>query len=313
MKIVLLDAETLGADADLQLLRNLGDLTLYPRTDSAQTITRIGSAEVVITNKVVIDRSVMDACSGLKLICVAATGMNNIDLDYAHSKNIIVKNVAGYSTPSVVQQTFALLFHLLHQTGYYDQYTKSGTWERDGLFSHIGRPFFELPDKTWGIIGLGSIGSQVAHVASAFGAHVAYYSASGKNRNNQFPRLELLELLEHSDIVSIHAPLNPSTQRLLHKDNLALLKPGSILLNLGRGGIVDENDLAETIDSGEIMAGLDVTESEPLPASSPLLQLKHPERLVVTPHIAWAGRESRTRLIQGIADNIQAYAKTVTG
>jgi glycerate dehydrogenase len=222
---------------------------------------------------------------------------------------IAVKNVAGYSTPSVVQHTFALLLALGEQIGYYDQYVKSGAWSRGGLFTHLGRPFSEIAGKEWGIVGLGTIGSEVARVAEAFGARVSYTSTSGTPHSDRWPHRPLEELLERSDILSIHAPLNERTRNLLGPAELARMKTGAILLNLGRGGIVDESALAAELDRRELYAGLDVTEREPLPEDSPLLKLAHPERLLVTPHIAWASREARARLLEGIVRNIEEFLR----
>ncbi len=307
MKLVLLDAETLGEDLDLSPLERFGELVVYPRTAPDETAERIRNAEVVITNKVVLDRETMLMAPRLKLICIAATGMNNVDLEAAKGMGISVKNVAGYSTPSVAQHTFAMLLYLNEQLAYYDRFVKSGEWSRGGLFTHLGRPFYEISGKSWGIVGLGSIGSEVARIAESFGAKVSYYSTSGTPHSERYPHKELDTLLRESQIVSIHAPLNERTRGLIGEKEVALLPDGGILLNLGRGGIVDEAALAAELDRREIYAGLDVTEEEPLPEESPLLKLKHPERLFVTPHIAWASVEARQRLLQGIVKNIEEF------
>ncbi len=307
MNLVLLDAETLGSDLDLSPLERFGPLTVYERTDPEETAERIRDAEVVITNKVVLDRERLMMATRLRLVCIAATGMNNVDLKAAEGMGIAVKNVAGYSTPSVVQHTFALLLALGEQLGYYDPFVKSGAWSRGGLFTHLGRPFSEIAGKEWGIVGLGTIGGEVARVAEAFGARVSYYATSGTPHSDRWPHRPLEELLERSDILSIHAPLNERTRNLLGPDELARMKTGAILLNLGRGGIVDESALAAELDRRELYAGLDVTEREPLPEDSPLLRLTHPERLLVTPHIAWASREARVRLLEGIMRNIEEF------
>ncbi|WP_457607081.1 D-2-hydroxyacid dehydrogenase [Nitratifractor sp.] len=309
MKLVLLDAETLGSDLDLSPLERFGELSVYPRTAPEETAERICDAEIVITNKVVLDRETLMMAPRLKLVCIAATGINNVDLKAAEGMGIAVKNVAGYSTSSVAQHTFALLFYLLEQLRYYDEFVKSGAWSRGGLFTHLGRPFWELEGKRWGIVGLGAIGSRIAALAEAYGCEVSYHSTSGNPHSERYPHRELDELLEHCEILSIHAPLNEHTRGLLGARELALRPEGSILLNLGRGGIVDEAALAAELDRREIYAGLDVTEKEPLPADSPLLSLHHPERLVITPHIAWASLEARRRLLEGIVKNIEGYLK----
>jgi len=307
MNLVLLDAETLGEDLDLSPLERFGELRVYPRTLPEETPERIQDAEIIITNKVILDRETLVAAPRLKLICIAATGMNNVDLQAAKELGIAVKNVAGYSTPSVVQHTFAMLFYLEEQLGYYDRFTKEGSWSRGGLFTHLGRPFREIAGKRWGIIGLGTIGREVARVATAFGAEVSYYATSGTPHSEEYPHKSLHELLAESEIVTIHAPLNERTQRLIGPEELALFKERAILLNLGRGGIIDEAALAAELERRELYAGLDVTEREPLSEDSPLLRLSHPERLLITPHIAWASLEARERLLQGIVKNIEEY------
>ncbi|HLO57235.1 MAG TPA: D-2-hydroxyacid dehydrogenase [Bacteroidales bacterium] len=305
--IVLLDAYTLG-EMSFYPLTKLGNLAVYPVTPMDKRIERISGREIVITNKVVIDKTVMDACPDLRLICVAATGMNNVDLACAESKGIIVRNVAGYSTQSVVQHTFSLLFYLMEHLPYYDNYVKSGQYSRGDLFTHHGRPFNELAGKTYGIIGLGTIGKRIADVASAFGARVIYYSTSGKNLNTGYTHVKLSELLTESDIVSVHCPLNESTKDLITYEELRKMKSSAILINAGRGGIVNELDLASALDE-ELIAGaaLDVLSKEPPDADNPLFQIRFPERLVFTPHIAWASIESRERLLSRIVENISEY------
>ncbi len=307
MNLVLLDAETLGEDLDLSPLKAFGNLKVYPRTAPEETAERIRDAEIVITNKVVLDRERLMMAPRLKLVCIAATGMNNVDLHAAQGMGIAVKNVAGYSTPSVVQHTFALLFALIEQLEYYDRFVKSGAWSRSGLFTHLSRPFHEIAGKEWGIVGLGTIGSEVARVAESFGARVSYYATSGTPHSDRWPHRALDELLERSEILSIHAPLNERTRNLIGERELKLMPEGAVLLNLGRGGIVDEAALAAELDRRTLYAGLDVTEHEPLSEDSPLLRLKHPERLLLTPHIAWASVESRQRLLEGIVRNIREY------
>ncbi len=307
MKLVLLDADTLGADLDLSPLEAFGDLDVYDMTLPEETAERIADAEVVITNKVILDRVLIESASALKLICVAATGMNNIDLDAADAQGVVVKNVAGYSTRSVTQHTFALALHLIEKMGYYTAYAQGGAWSQSPLFTHLEQPFGEIAGKQWGIIGMGTIGQNVAQVASAFGAEVVYHSTSGTNTNQPWEHLPLEALLRTSDIVSIHAPLNDQTRNLLNADNLPLLHDGAIVLNLGRGGIINEKALAAELDRRELYAGLDVTETEPIPSYNPLLHIHHSERLALTPHIAWASIESRRALLKGIVNNIQEF------
>lgn len=306
MKIVILDALTYG-DTSLAGFETLGDVTIYQTTSAEETCERVKEAEVIVTNKVVINDAVMEAAPSLKLICVAATGTNNIDHDAAARRAIAVKNVAGYSTDAVVQHTFSMLFYLMGHSRYYDEYVKNGSWQKEAVFAHIGPSFSELRGKTWGIIGLGEIGQNVARIASAFGANVCYHSTSGKNVNSEYEKTTLSRLIENSDVISIHAPLNPSTENLISHSELLQMKDGAILLNLGRGGIVDEDALSVIIDVKPIFVGLDVLAKEPMKMPHPLLDVKHPERLYITPHIAWTSREARERLIVATIENIKTF------
>jgi lactate dehydrogenase-like 2-hydroxyacid dehydrogenase len=306
MKIVLLDTLTFS-DTSLEGFKALGDVTAYTTTSADETMARVRDAEVIVTNKVVISDAVMEMAPKLKLICVAATGTNNVDHDAAARREIAVKNVAGYSTDAVVQHTFSMLFYLMGHSRYYDEYVKSGSWQREAVFAHIGPSFSELRGKTWGIIGLGEIGRGVAKIAQAFGANVCYYSTSGKNENSDYEKTTLSRLIEKSDVISIHAPLNLSTENLISHSELLQMKDGAVLLNLGRGGIVDEDALSVIIDVKPIYIGLDVLAREPMKTPHPLLVVKHPERLYITPHIAWTSREARERLIDATIENIKTF------
>jgi glycerate dehydrogenase len=308
MNIVFLDAKTVGNDVDLSPIKNLGNLKIYDTTNNNQVIDRIKDADIIITNKVVIDKNVIDCAKNLKLICEAATGYNNIDINYAKEKGIQVRNVPAYSTESVVQHTFAMLFYLLENLKYYDEYVKSGEYAKNDIFTHIGKPFWQINGKKWGIIGLGTIGRRVAEVAESFGCEVLYYSTSGVERKEKYKRVELDELLKTSDIISIHAPLNEKTKGLIKYKEFKIMKKRAILLNLGRGGIVDENDLAKALDE-ELIYGacLDVLEKEPINEDNPLLKIKNKEKLLITPHIAWTSIEARQKLINEIAENIKSF------
>ncbi len=310
MNILFLDSKTIGDDISLDIFKQFGNFISYDTTLTKEdALKRTRNANIIITNKVIIDKDIIDNATDLKLICVAATGMNNIDLEYAKKRDIEVRNVANYSTKSVAQHTFTLLFYLLGQTKYYDDFVKERRWCESKIFTHLEKPFWEIFDKTWGIIGLGSIGKEVAKIAECFGANILYYSTSGKNINSSYKKVTLEELLKTSDIISIHAPLNNNTNNLLTKKELLKVKDGSIILNLGRGAIINEDDLAEVIDEKEIYVGLDVTKSEPLQKDSPLFSIKKKNNLVITPHIAWSSIEARNRLIHKIAKNIENYLK----
>ena len=304
MKIVLLDTLTFG-DTSLEAFNVLGSVSTYTTTTPQEVLQRVVDADVIVTNKVVISDAVMQAAPNLKLICVAATGTNNIDHDAAARRGIAVKNVAGYSTDAVVQHTFSMLFYLMGHSRYYDEYVKCGQWQKEAVFTHIGPSFSELRGKTWGIIGLGEIGHSVATIAKAFGANVCYYSTSGKNQTSEFDKTTLSRLIENSDIISIHAPLNPSTENLISHSELLQMKDGAVLLNLGRGGIVDEDALSVIIDVKPIYVGLDVLIKEPMTTPHPLMSIKHQERLYITPHIAWTSVEARERLIAATVENIR--------
>ncbi|WP_281951841.1 D-2-hydroxyacid dehydrogenase [Nitrosophilus kaiyonis] len=307
MKIVVLDAKTLGCDVNLDILKEFGELIVFDTTKYEETIDRIKDADIVVTNKVILDKQILESAKNLKLICIAATGMNNVDLNYAKTKNIEVKNVVGYSTESVVQHTFALAFYLIEHLKKYDEFVKSKSWSSSDIFTCLNWPFFEIHNKRWGIIGLGTIGKRVAQVAKSFGCEVVYYSTSGKNLDNEFKHIPLDTLLCTSDIISIHAPLNEKTQNLLNKTNIIKLKNRAVLLNLGRGGIINEEDLAKIVDEKEIYVGLDVTQKEPIDKNSPLLNLKNQDRVFITPHIAWTSIEARERLLMGIVKNIEEF------
>lgn len=307
MNIVLLDAKTLGNDLDISVLEHFGTLTSYETTSPEETLERIQIADIVITNKVVVTANMMEETPKLKLICIAATGMNNVDLDAAKFKGIEVKNVAGYSTKSVVQHTFAMALYLLEKMAYYDTSVKDGTWTTSGLFTDVSRPFYEISEKKWGIIGLGAIGQEVAKIATAFGAEISYHSTSGENLNHAYPHQSLEFLLKDCDIISIHAPLNDNTYNLINENNLPYINEGAILLNLGRGGIVNETDLAFELDRRKFYAGLDVLEKEPITLNNRLNEVKHKERLLITPHIAWTSIEARKKLLEGIVENIQIF------
>lgn len=309
-KIVLLDAKTLGQVPNLTELSKFGEVKSYETTLPNEAAERIADAKIIITNKVIIDREVMGLCPKLKLICISATGTNNVDLIAAEEKGIQVKNAIGYSSNSVAQHTFASILQLYNQITYYDNYVKNGQYAQSDSFTHIGPQIRELNNKTFGIIGLGNIGKTVATIASGFGAKVCYYSTSGKNKNKKYTQLTLDEILKSSDIISIHAPLNEQTRNLISKKQFALMKPTSILVNVGRGGIVDESALAEAINNSKIAgACLDVFEHEPIKMENPLLKLKYPEKLVLTPHNAWTSIESRTKLVEIVCKNIEEFLK----
>lgn len=308
MKIVFLDVKTIGEDIDLSGYEALGEVVKYDFSTPEQARERTKDADVIILNKVEINEKSIGEAKNLKLVCVTATGTNNLDKEYLASRDIEWRNVAGYSTETVAQHTFALLFYLLEKLSYYDDYVKSEKYVGDVSFTHFAHVFHEINGKTWGIIGLGNIGRRVADIAKMFGCRVVYYSTSGKNNQPDYERVELDTLLKESDIVSVHAPLTEDTLNLMNKEAFEKMKSTAIFLNLGRGPIVVEEDLAEALNNGEIAAaGLDVLAVEPMSSENPLKNIKDSEKILITPHIAWASVEARTRLMEIILGQIKEF------
>lgn len=310
MKIVFLDAKTIGEDIDLSGFDALGEVVKYGFSTAEEARERSKDADVLILNKVQVNEQTIGEADHLKLVCVTATGTNNLDKEYLDKRGITWRNVAGYSTESVAQHTFAMLFYLLEKLPYYDNYVKSEKYVNDVSFTHFAKAFHELSGMTYGIIGLGNIGRRVADIAKAFGCRVIYYSTSGRNSQPGYERVSFDELLEQSDIVSIHAPLDENTLGLMNKEAFAKMKKSAILLNVGRGPIINEADLAEALNNKTIAAaGLDVLSVEPMQEDNPLRGIKDSERLLITPHIAWAGVEARNRLMGIILGQIKEFFK----
>ena len=310
MKIVFLDAKTIGEDIDLSGFDALGEVVKYGFSTAEEARERSKDADVLILNKVQVNQQTIGEADHLKLVCVTATGTNNLDKEYLDKRGIAWRNVAGYSTESVAQHTFAMLFYLLEKLPYYDDYVKSEKYVNDVSFTHFAKAFHELSGMTYGIIGLGNIGRRVADIAKAFGCHVIYYSTSGRNSQPGYERVSFDELLEQSDIVSIHAPLDENTLGLMNKEAFAKMKNSAILLNVGRGPIINEADLAEALNNKTIAAaGLDVLSVEPMQEDNPLRGIKDSELLLITPHIAWAGVEARNRLMGIILGQIKEFFK----
>jgi len=309
-EIVFLDVATIGTVENLKELNKLGKIDFFEETLPDQVIERAVGKDILITNKVEITAGIIDHLPDLRLICVAATGINNIDIAYAEKKGIQVKNVVNYSSDSVAQLTFTMLLHLVNKPGYYDNFVKSGAYAKSNSFTHHGEPFWELRGKRMGIIGLGTIGRQVARIAESFGMEVVFYSTTGRNNNINYKRFELDDLLKNSDVISIHAPMNDRTRGLITYDKMKLMRPCAILLNLGRGGIVVEKHLAKALNDNLIGgAGIDVLVNEPIEADNPLLKLYDKSKLIITPHMAWASKEARELLVQKIGQNIEIYQK----
>lgn len=308
MKIVFLDAKTIGDDIDLSGFDRLGEVVKYPFSTSEEARERTKDADVVVLNKVEINEASIGDAQNLKLVCVTATGTNNLDKEYLAKKNIAWRNVAGYSTETVAQHTFAMLFYLLEKLRYYDDYVKTEKYVGDTTFTHFANVFHELCGMTWGIIGLGNIGQKVADVAKAFGCRVIYYSTSGRNNKEGYERVDFETLLKESDVVSVHAPLDENTKGLMDEKAFSKMKESAIFLNVGRGPIVVEKDLANALKSGQIAgAGIDVLSVEPMTKGNPLREIKDSNRLIITPHIGWASIEARTRLMKTIEKQIAEF------
>lgn len=310
MKIVLLDTDTMGQDMEFSCIERLGECVKYKNTSPEEVSERIKDADVVVINKVLLNGEVLQNAQNLKLICLFAIGYNNVDINYCKEHNIRVRNVPGYCVESVCQHTFALLFMLIENMRYYDDFVKCGSYSKSGVANHLGRPFFEISGKKWGIIGMGAIGRAVADCAASFGAQVCYSSISGSARREKYEHVDLNTLFSECDIISIHAPLNEKTMHLIGEKELKMMKKTAFIVNVGRGAVIDEAALAGAIDNGVIAgAALDVYSTEPPKEDSPIMSVKNRERIVYTPHTAWSSVEARKRCISMTADNIEAFTK----
>lgn len=308
MKLVVLERNSVGTDIDVSCFEKFGEVTYYPNTVAENTAERIGDAHVVIANKVPLNESTLKNAANVKLICLFATGFDNVDLEYCKGRGIKVANVVKYCTPAVAQHTILLAMMLSEKIAFYDEYVKSGTYSAQDRFSNFDRAFNELEGKTWGIVGMGTIGHKVASLATAFGCKVIFYSASGKSTCTEYERVEFDTLLKKSDILSLHCPLSDRTRNLINKDAFDKMKETAILVNVARGPVVNTQDLYDALMEGKIAAaGLDVLEKEPMEATNPLGQIKDSTKLIITPHMSWASTESRIRLVEEVAKNIEAF------
>ncbi len=310
LKIVILQSESVGTDVDLSKFELLGEVVKYPDTKQNEIRERILDANVVITNKNQMTKDVLEGLSNLQLICLFATGTNNVDLDYCRDHGIKVANVKGYSTDTVAQHTIALLMHLIERNAYYDSYVKSKEYARDGRFSYFDNVFHDVSSMTWGIVGLGDIGRKVAGIATVMGAKVQYYSTSGKNATSDYQQVNFETLLKTSDIISIHAPLNDNTKYLFNEEALRQMKESAYLINVGRGGIIEEKALVKVLNEGHLAGvGLDVFEHEPLLEDDVMYSIQDMDKVIMTPHIAWGSIEARQRCVEEVYKNIFAFIK----
>ena len=293
-------------DASLEEIASLGEFVSYPSSTAQEARERVKDADVALLNKVIVDQAFLDAAPKLKLVCEAGTGINNIDVKLCEQRGVIVRNVAGYSTDSVAQTAWMHILNLAGRAFHYQDFVVSGDYSKNPVHVDYRHPFVELAGKTLGIVGMGAIGQKVAAIAKAFGMEVIYFSTSGTGHCKDYPCVGLEELLTRSDVISIHAPYNERTAGLIGYEQFRQMKRSAYLVNTGRGGIAVEADLARALDEGLLAgAALDVYVQEPLPLSSPLMHLVHPERLIFSPHIAWYSREARARLAHEMAENIK--------
>ena len=305
MRIVFLDAATMG-DASMAEIAALGEFTCYPSSTAEEARARAADADVVLLNKVIVDKAFLDACPKVRLVCEAGTGINNIDTDLCAERGVIVRNVAGYSTDSVAQIAWMHILNLAGLAFHYNAYARDGRYSAGSIHVDADHPFTEIAGKTLGIVGMGAIGQKVAAIGTAFGMKVIYYSTSGTSHCKDYPSVSLDELLKTSDVISIHAPYNQKTAGLIDYEGLCKMKSTAFVVNTGRGGIAVEADLVRAVDEGKIAGiGIDVYQKEPLQLDHPYLHAKHPERILLTPHIAWYSVEARARLAHEMAENIK--------
>ena len=308
MKLVILERNSAGTDVDVSCFEKFGEVTCYPNTVAANTAERVKDADIILANKAPLNESTLKDAPNVKLICLLATGFDNVDLAYCKSRSIKVTNVVNYCTSTVAQHTLLLALALSEKIAFYDDYVKSGAYSAQDRFSNFDRTFYDLEGKTWGIIGMGTIGRRVAGLAQAFGCRVIFYSASGKSTCTDYERVEFDTLLQESDILSLHCPLSDRTRGLINKDALSKMKETAILVNVARGPVVDTQALYDALVTDQIAgAGLDVLEQEPMAKDNPLARIKDSSKLIITPHMAWASLESRTRLVDEVVKNIEAF------
>ncbi|MCM1125667.1 MAG: D-2-hydroxyacid dehydrogenase [Lachnospiraceae bacterium] len=310
MKIVVLERNSVGLDVSVDGIKKYGDVTEYPNTTAVDVKEKIKDAEIIVANKAPLGAEVLKEADNVKLICEFATGFDNVDIAYCKSRGIKVANVVNYSTDAVAQHTFALCLYVLEKLHHYDDYVKSGTYAAQERFSNFDIPYTELAGKTWGIVGMGNIGRKVAGIAQAFGCRVIFYSASGNSTCTDYERVDFDTLLAESDFVSLHCPLSDKTRNLIDLDALKKMKKSAILINVARGPVVNDEALYTALSENYIAgAGLDVTSTEPMKDSNPLSKVMDSNKLIITPHMAWASIEARQRCVSETCKNIEAFLK----
>lgn len=309
VKIVILERNSVGVDTPVDCFEELGEVTCYPNTTTAEEVReRTKDADIIVANKARLNEESLRESHNVKLICEFATGFDNCDLAYCNSRGIKVANVADYCTDMVAQHTFTLMLTLLQKLPHYDEYVKSGAYAAQDRFSNFDEPFTELAGKTWGIVGMGHIGKKVAQIATAFGCRVIFHSVTGKSTVTEYEQVDKDTLLRESDFLSLHCPLSDLTRDFIDKEALRKMKKTAVLVNVARGPVVNNTDLYDALMNGEIMAaGLDVLEKEPLQLSNPLSKIKDSNRLIITPHLAWASVEARFRCVNEAYLNAKAF------
>ena len=308
MKIVILERNSVGTDVSVDALGKYGELTIHRNTTAPDVAERVKDADIIIANKAPLNEATLKDAPNVKLICEFATGYDNVDLNYCKQRGIKVANVVNYSTDAVAQHTFALCFYILEKLRHYDDYVKSGEYAAQDRFSNFDLPYTELAGKTWGIIGMGNIGKKVAQIATAFGCKVIFYSVTGKSSCTDYERVDFDTLLKESDFLSLHCPLSDITRDLINLDALKKMKETAILINVARGPVVNDTDLYTALNENYILgAGLDVTSTEPMKDSNPLSKFMDSNRLIITPHMAWASIEARNRCVSETCKNIEAF------
>lgn len=310
MKIVILERNSVGLDISVDEIGALGDMTVYPNTTASDVEEKVKDAEIIVANKAPLNSDTLKNAPNVKLICEFATGYDNVDLAYCKSRGIKVANIVNYSTDAVAQHTFALCFYVLEKLRHYDDYVKSGAYAAQDRFSNFDLPFTEVSGKVWGIVGMGNIGRKVASIAQAFGCKVIFYSASGNSTCTDYERVDFDTLLRESDFLSLHCPLSEKTRNLIDLEALKKMKNSAILINVARGPVVNDEALYTALMENYIAgAGLDVTSTEPMKGSNPLSRFKDSDKLIITPHLAWASTEARNRCVTETYKNIEAFLK----
>lgn len=309
MKIVILERNSVGLDIDVERFQEFGEVQIYSNTVTEQEVAeRIKDADIVISNKAPMNERSLEKAADVKLICEFATGYDNVDIEYCKKKGILICNVRNYSTAMVAQHSFAMALFLIENLHYYDNYVKSGAYGNQSRFSHFDKPFWELEGKIWGIVGMGNIGKKAAKIAESFGCRVIFYSASGNSTCTEYERVDFDTLLKKSDILSLHCPLSDRTRNLIDLEAMKKMKKTAVLINVARGPVVNGDDLYTALTQGEIAAaGLDVLEKEPIAEDNPLSKFKDSNRLIITPHMAWASMEARERCVDGVYQNIKNF------